>query len=108
MKIFSVDRKEVERAVDQWARALKDAHPEIERVIWFGSWIHGRPTPGSDVDICLVLRSSVKPFRDRIPDYLPNRFPTGIDLFPCTAAELERLENESPELHAAIALGREI
>jgi uncharacterized protein (DUF1697 family) len=78
----------------------------LKSVIWFGSWINGNPVPGSDVDICLLLRSSKKRFRDRIPDFLPGRFPTGLDLFPYTTDEFETLAEEHPDWHRAIASGR--
>ncbi|MHC4181352.1 MAG: nucleotidyltransferase domain-containing protein [Planctomycetota bacterium] len=83
-------------------------HPELERVIWFGSWVCGTPVPGSDVDLCLILSKSEKPFRDRVPDYLPVGFPTGVDLLPYTEAEFRRLRRDSPELYAAIARGVEL
>ena len=97
----------VEAAVGRWAAELH-RRPEVVRVVWFGSRVAGIPTPGSDVDLCVVLRSSTKPWRERIPDYLPGAFPVGVDLFPFTEEELERLRGESPGWHAAIARGREV
>lgn len=108
VKIFSIDREDVERAVREWVDHLRARHPEIERIIWFGSWVTGRPTPRSDVDICLVLSSSPDRFRDRIPKYLPDRFPVSVDLHPFTREEFDQLQEEAPQLRAAIAAGREI
>lgn len=76
--------------------------------MWFGSWVSGTPGPGSDVDLCLVLSQSDKRFRERIPDYLPGAFPVGLDLFPYTEDELERLLTESPGWREALAGGREL
>lgn len=87
---------------------LKAEHSEVERVIWFGSWVKGIPTPGSDVDLCLVLSSSDRPMRDRIPEYLPYGFPVGVDMFPYTSAEFERLRQSSPSWYDAIVAGREM
>ena len=95
----------VERAVRGWARRIGDRHPGVRRIIWFGSRVHGIPAPGSDVDLCLVLTRSDKPFRERIGAYLPFGFPVGLDLFPYTLAELERLRREHPSWHRAIASG---
>ena len=78
------------------------------QVIWFGSWVTGLPSPGSDVDICLVLTSARKPRHERIVDYLPARFPTGIDLLVYTQEEYDRLESISPGLLEAIQTGKEI
>ena len=77
----------------------------MRRIIWFGSRVNGTPTPGSDVDVCVVISGSSRPVRDRIGDYLPFGFPVGVDLFPYTEAELARLEREHPSWHAAITSG---
>ncbi len=98
----------VESAVRDWARRLRECRPEVRRVIWFGSRVTGTPAPGSDVDVCVVLAHADKPFRERIGDYLPYGFPVGVDLFPYTVAELERLRLERPSWHAAIASGVDI
>ena len=63
----------------------------MQRIVWFGSRVDGIPAPGSAVDVCLAFECSDKPFRERVGDYLPLGFPVGLDLFPYTPAELERL-----------------
>ncbi len=77
----------------------------MRRIIWFGSRVNGIPAPGSDVDLCLVLAHADKPFRERIGDYLPIGFPVGLDLFPYTLVELERLQQEHPSWHRALTTG---
>jgi uncharacterized protein len=104
----SSDRNKIREAVLDYAHRLRKAHPEVERVIWFGSWVNGLPSPRSDVDICLVLTSSNKSPRDRIPAYLPLGFPTGVDLFAYTREELERLRTSSPGWYRTITSGEEI
>ena len=106
--VKSNNRAAVERAVRAWARQISERRPEVRRIIWFGSRVTGTPAPGSDVDVCVVLAHADKPFRDRLGDYLPYGFPVGVDLFPYTEAELERLRREHPSWHAAIASGVEI
>jgi predicted nucleotidyltransferase len=96
------------RTVASYVARLRAEHPEIQRVIWFGSWVTGIPLPGSDVDLCLILSASGKPPRDRVPDYLPVGFPVGIDLFAYTQAEFEQLKETSPGWYEAIVCGREI
>lgn len=83
-------------------------HSEIEPIIWFGSRVTGIPSPGSDVDLCLVLTHSEKALRDRVPDHLPFGFPVGIDLFSCTRAEFDRLRAVAPGWYGEIARGREL
>jgi predicted nucleotidyltransferase len=82
--------------------------PEISAIYWFGSWVTGIPTPGSDVDLCLVLNNADTAIRDRIPKYLPNGFPVGLDIFPYTEGELKQLATERPEWYKIITGGRMI
>lgn len=106
--IKSHDPAAIARAVADYVACLRAGHPEIRRVIWFGSRTTGIPLPGSDVDLCLVLSSSDKPARSRMVDYLPVGFPVGIDLFAYTEAEFAALPEQAPGWHAAIMSGREI
>lgn len=107
VRVISDSRTKVEQAVRAYVAALR-RRPEVRRVIWFGSRVSGRPTPGSDVDLCIVLSGSDRPVRDRIPEYLPGAFPVGLDLFPYTEEELARLEQSSPGWYEAIQRGREV
>jgi predicted nucleotidyltransferase len=104
--IKSVDRAQIARAVSSYVARLRAEHPEVEQVIWFGSWVSGLPAPGSDVDLCLILSSSDKALRDRSPDYLPLGFPVGIDLFAYTRAEFEHLKESAPTWYEAITSGQ--
>lgn len=106
--IKSIDRARIEQAVGEYATRLFAAHPEIERIIWFGSWVNGIPKPGSDVDLCLILSSTDTPMRERAAGFLPVGFPVGVDLFVYTRAEFERLKTESPGWFQAIASGRDL
>jgi predicted nucleotidyltransferase len=106
--IKSADREHIGRAVAEYVATLRALHPEIERVIWFGSWVNGLPTPGSDVDLCLILESSGQPLRERMAEFLPVGFPVGIDLFPYTRDEFDRLADHSPGWRQAILCGQDI
>ena len=106
--IRSIDRKAIEQAVTEYAHRLTAENPEIERIYWFGSWITGMPTPGSDVDLGLVVSGSSKPRHERTPEYLPVGFPVGVDLSVYTRSEFARLAEESPSWHATIVGGREL
>jgi predicted nucleotidyltransferase len=106
--IKSADKEKIVEAVRSYVSHLCASHPEIEKVIWFGSWINGIPTPGSDVDLCLILSKSNKRLRDRITDYLPVGFPVGMDLFPYTREEFQALSKRSPDWHKTMSSGRVI
>jgi predicted nucleotidyltransferase len=86
---------------------LMARHTEVAEVIWFGSWVAGQASRHSDVDICLLLSfSPIARIRDRIPLYLPDRFPGGIDVFPYTLEEFAALELASPSWWRTIRSGR--
>jgi predicted nucleotidyltransferase len=106
--IKSIDKDQISEAVASHLARLRQQHPEILRAIWFGSWIGGMPSPGSDVDLCLIVSSSDKPARERISAYLPLGFPVGIDLFIYTPQEFEHLRNTSPGWYQAIVSGVDI
>jgi predicted nucleotidyltransferase len=102
------DREKIESAVAAYAAQLREQYAEIERIIWFGSWVTGIPTPGSDVDLCLVVSSSEIPPHERVSKYLPLGFPVGVDLCIYTREEFERLRESSPGMYAAITAGTDI
>ena len=106
--VKSSNQAAVEAAVRSWARRLVETRPEVRRIIWFGSRVNGVPAPGSDVDVCVVISDSDRSIRDRIGDYLPFGFPVGMDLFPYTVAELERLRTDHPSWYDAITSGVEL
>jgi len=74
-------------------KAVKRIVTELkpEKIILFGSYAYGNPTPDSDVDLLVVMKTSAK-FKDR---YLavsrllrPREFP--VDIIVKTPKELER------------------
>ena len=94
VKITYFDKERVRRALDSYVAALVVEHPEIERVVLFGSMARGGTVPGSDVDLLLVISGSDRPFLDRVPLYMPDRFPVGIDVFPYTETEIRSMLDE--------------
>ncbi len=54
-----------------------------------GSWAKGNYTAASDVDLLIVIKEDPRSPRERIPSYLPMRFPISLDLFIYTEAELQ-------------------
>jgi hypothetical protein len=98
----------IEAALLDHVRALRERYPEIVRVIWFGSRVSGRPTRASDVDLCIVVASSDRPFLERGAAFRPGPFPTGIDVFVYTENELAELERTSPGWVREILRGREL
>ena len=90
VRVFFADKSQVLGQIRGWAERLKARDPEVERVGLFGSYATGTYGPASDADLLIVLRRSSKPFRDRIPDYLPDTVSVCCDVFPYTVDEMER------------------
>lgn len=64
--------------------------PEVEDIYLCGSWARGSYTPYSDVDLLILVKGDGQKPHDRIPAYLPDRFPVSLDLFIYTREELEK------------------
>lgn len=86
--------------MDEYARALLAKHPEVEEVIVFGSFADDTYSPGSDLDVFIVLREASDSPRERIPRFLPDKsLDVPVDVFPFTRAEMEE-RRDSPLLLA--------
>jgi predicted nucleotidyltransferase len=70
---------------------MKARHPEIEQVLLFGSLARGDAVPGSDADLLVILSCANRPFIERIPRYLPVGLSLGVDVFPYTRDEIDRM-----------------
>jgi predicted nucleotidyltransferase len=91
VQVTWLDRPAVLEATRKAVRALARRRPEVQRVILFGSMARGDAVPGSDVDLLMVLSECNQPFLDRIPRYKPSGIPIGVDVFPYTEEELQRM-----------------
>jgi uncharacterized protein len=91
VRIHWLDSKRVMERLRVVARQMKARHPEIEQVLLFGSLARGEAVPGSDADLLVVLSSASQPFMERVPRYLPTGMPVGVDVFPYTQEEIDRM-----------------
>jgi predicted nucleotidyltransferase len=82
------------RELRDWAARLKRERPDVEKIGLFGSYATDTYGPRSDADLLIVLRASDKPFRDRIPECLPDGISVPCDVFPYTADEINSLQRE--------------
>ena len=109
VRISYFNRDEVEKALKDYVPKLCRDHPEIEKVIVFGSFVRDESVPGSDLDLLIILKESELPFLKRIPQFMPSHFPVGIDVFPYTKKEMEKMLNKGNcFLRSALEEGREI
>jgi hypothetical protein len=83
------------RAVDEAVRALAvrlaAAHPELERLGYFGSYARGDWGVGSDVDMLAIVSRSGRPFAQRPLDFDLAGLPVPADLLVYTSTEWEEL-----------------
>ena len=101
--------------IDQLRAAARGAAkrlPAIRRVIVFGSLVSGIPTPHSDADLLVVVKTSPHGLsRDRIPGVLQalQPLPCPVDLFIFTDKELQQLREEgAPVVRIALETGRDL
>jgi hypothetical protein len=93
VKVFLTDKEKVLRELRAWAAGLKK-HPDLEKVGLLGSYATDTYGPRSDADLLVLLHASDKPFRDRIPDFLPWNVSVPCDVFPYTIGEIESLPRD--------------
>lgn len=97
VKVVFADKANVLRQLKHYAKSIKQMHPEVERVGYFGSYANDTYGPASDVDLLIILRRSDKRFLDRIPDYIPENMSVSCDVFPYTVEEIENMkQKENP------------
>lgn len=94
VKIRYLDREAIGKALDDYVAAMAEEHPELETAILFGSFARGDSVPASDIDLLLILERSDVDFQDRIVAFLPSCFPVGMDVFPYTREEIEKMVGE--------------
>lgn len=94
VKVFFADKDKVLRQLKDYAKSIKRANPEVERLGYFGSYANDTYGPASDVDLLIILRKSDKRFLDRIPDFFPDNFSICCDVFPYTREEIDRMKQD--------------
>ena len=94
VRVVFADKANVLRQLKDYAKSIKRAHSEIERVGYFGSYANDTYGPASDADLLIILRQSDKRFLDRIPDFLPENLSICCDVFPYTSEEIKKMKQD--------------
>lgn len=105
--LWVLDIKTAVENIRSVAQKLISEHPEVIKVVLFGSLADGTAVPGSDADVLLVLKDSQKQrWIDRIDDYLDYFLDIGIgvDLFPYTEDEIEHIRLAETALKSGIEI----
>jgi len=92
VKVVFADKANVLRQLEDYVKRIKQTHPEVERVGYFGSYANDTYGPASDVDLLIILQQSDKRFLDRIPDFLLENLSICCDVFPYTSEEIEKMQ----------------
>ena len=79
------------------AERIAADHPQVTRILLFGSFARGDFGTRSDMDLLILLKDSSLPIRDRIAQFLEYCSGYPADVFPLTETELEgRLRENDP------------
>ena len=108
VRIIFTDPADVTAAVSSYAKRLRSERPEVVSLYWYGSWVNGDYSPASDADICVVVKHSDLSRRDRLPLYLPEFFPVGVDLCVYTVEEFTALEQGHSSWYRTITEGKKL
>ena len=103
VRIFWPDKEAVDLAIQEYAADLRNKDDVLAAYLC-GSWAKGNYTAASDLDLLIVIKEDPRPPRERIPSYLPIRFPVSLDLFIYTEAELQVNSFARSLLHDGICL----
>lgn len=100
------DRREILAIARQIAFRIAREHPEVVRIILFGSFARGDYGVRSDLDLLVVLAHSNRPAQERLTDFLSHAQTYPTDMLLLTQAELElRLAEGDPFLKRAVSEG---
>jgi len=101
-----VNRDEILAVARETARRIAAAHPQVLRVILFGSFARDDYGIRSDLDLLIILKESEKPVSERLEECLRHVSAYPTDIFPLTEAEIEsRLEEGDAFLQRALSEG---
>ena len=110
VKVRYLDREEILTQLRAAARKLKRQR-NVQKVILFGSIGRGDCVPGSDADLCILLKEDHRRIIDRIPDLLDffSDVNVPVDIFPYTVEEYEEMQRSgNPMVREIVRTGIEL
>lgn len=84
-----VDREAILGRARDAARRIASRHPEVRRVLLFGSFARGDHGVRSDLDLFIIVNHSDKPLPDRVVDFLEDASDYPTDILIYTEDELQ-------------------
>lgn len=95
VRILSVDYKGLLFSLREASSKIKRDHPQVENIFLFGSFSRGDYTPGSDVDILIVVKEAKRPFLQRGEQFSAYfNVPFDVNILVYTPRELEKMRGE--------------
>ena len=90
VKIISVDHESLINTLKKKASFIKAEHPEIVKILLFGSFAKGNFLPESDIDILLIVEETDIPFLERKESFRSffNDIPFDINILIYTKSEI--------------------
>jgi len=89
------DRTSVDRAARSWARTIAESFSDVLQIACIGSYARGDWGVGSDLDLVVVVRSSLLPFHERARRFDTTDLPVPADVLVYTEDEWSVLTKSS-------------
>jgi predicted nucleotidyltransferase len=110
VEILSVDINKIKKDLKNITLKIKRNHPEVVKIILFGSFAENNYTPYSDIDIAIIVEKTSKNFvlrQDDFIDYFKN-LNFDVNILVYTQNEIEKLKKENNKFVKEILQGKEL
>jgi len=91
VRIISVDHESLIHTLKEKSISIKADHPEIIKILLFGSFSKGNFLPESDIDILLIIEATDIPFLERKERFRPffRDIPFDVNILVYTKSEID-------------------
>ena len=97
VEILSVNVNKVKKVLKQISSKIKKQHPEVVKIILFGSFAKNDFTPYSDIDIAIIVKETFKNFVLRQDDFIDyfKKLNFDVNVVVYTLDEIKKLKKEN-------------
>lgn len=97
------DAASVDAAARAWAQRVAEAHPDVIKIGYFGSYARGDWGVGSDVDLFIIVSHSPVPRYERPSRFDATTLPVPADVWVYTGEEWEERRARSGRFRRTVA-----
>lgn len=97
------DAGQINKAVCAWASRIAQAHPELIKLGYFGSYARNAWGVGSDLDLIAIVTQSDKPFHQRMRGWKLCDLPVPADMLIYTETEWHALLQQGGRFARTVA-----